>query len=382
MIKRQSLLIVVIFVFNIFFVSCISQKKEGRTDMKRIVETLQKENIEHVVKVNTNKDAFVIVPKFGARILAVSLGGKNLFWTHPEILLGQGGQRSWVSPEGGDKGFLFKPDWTGTRDFSMMDPGHYERVFEEGDGDRIGYKNSFEATSNDGKNNYALTLMRSFDFEEDPLRGVAGFENLDYQHLGIDFVHALKNNSEETLDRLLDLWCLIQIPPKGTMVVPVDNVSDEAWRGNYFEPIPDKYVRANPDSFSYFIHGSRRYKVGIRPQSARGVIAYIFDTDSDTASMVFMTFAVKPDVRYVDRPKVEQQTNGDAIQIYSHLEEGALAFGELECHSWGLMLGPGGEESFPIKIHMYRAPLDVLKKIGNELICPGFNKAHIFDPAS
>ncbi|MGD9346940.1 MAG: hypothetical protein PVH84_13810, partial [Candidatus Aminicenantes bacterium] len=320
--------------------------------------------------------------KFGARILATNLGGKNLFWNNPDVLSGQGGQRSWVSPEGGDNGFLFTPDWTGTRDFSMMDPGHYVRVDKEEDGDRIGFKNTFETTSNDGQYSYNLTLMREFSLEEDPLKGNANFEGLDYLHLGIDFAHALLNNSEETLDRILDLWCLIQVPPKGTMLVPVDDVSDDAWRGNYFEPIPEEYVRANSDSFSYFVHGSRRYKVGIRPQSARGVIAYVFDTDLDKASMVFMTFPVKAEIGYVDRPKVEQETNGDAIQIYSHLEEGALAFGELECHSWGLMLEPNGEEAFPIKIHMYRAPLDVLKKIGSELICPGFEKAYLFDPSS
>jgi hypothetical protein len=120
--------------------------------------------------------------------------------------------------------------------------------------------------------------------------------------------------------------------------------------------------------------------VGIRPQSSKGVIAYISDTELETDSMVFMSFPVKPEARYVDRPKVEQETNGDAVQIYSHLEEGPLAFGELECHSWGLMLEPGSGESFPIKIHMYRAPLDVLKKIGTELICPGFDKAYLFDP--
>ncbi len=91
-----------------------------------------------------------------------------------------------------------------------------------------------------------------------------------------------------------------------------------------------------------------------------------------------MMFPVMPEARYVDRPKVEQDTNGDAIQIYSHLETGALAFGEIECHSWGLELQPGGEKAFPIKIHMYKSSLDVLKKIGQELICARFDKAYLF----
>lgn len=375
-----SLFLAVIFVLSVFLISCTPKEMEKRTDMKTIVETFKNKNIQHYVFTNKQGNGFVVAPKFGARILSVSVGGENLFWTHPDALLGQGGQRSWVSPEGGDKGFLFKSDWTGNRDFSMMDPGNY-RVVYFNENKNLALQNSFETTSNDQKENYDLTLIREMAIMVDPLADDPELKRLKYEYLGINFIHKLRNNSEEMLDQILDLWCLIQVPPKGTMVVPVEDVSEKAWRGNYFEPIPDRYVKANSDSFSYFIHGSRRYKVGVRPESSKGVIGYIFNTNLEIASMVFMTFPVKPETRYVDCPKVEQETNGDAIQIYSHLEEGRMAFGELECHSWGLKLEPGGEEGFPIKIHLYRAPLDVLKKIGNELICPGFDRAHFFSPA-
>ena len=94
--------------------------------------------------------------------------------------------------------------------------------------------------------------------------------------------------------------------------------------------------------------------------------------------MIIMVFTVKPEAPYVDKPKNEQQTNGDCIQIYSHLEKGLLAFGEMECHSWGLELPPGSEKAFPIKIYIYKASLEVLKKIGSKLVCPHFDKAYLF----
>ena len=168
------------------------------------------------------------------------------------------------------------------------------------------------------------------------------------------------------------------MPPKGTMIVPVQKVADEAWRGNYFEAIPEEFVKANSDSFSFFLHGSQRYKVGIRPQSVTGVICYLSQTESAEPFMVFMTFPVKPQARYADKPQTAQDSNGDAIQIYSHLEEGDMAFGELECHSWSLDLQPGKEKAFPIQIYMYKAPLDTLKKIGRIMVCEGFETAHIF----
>lgn len=347
-------------------------------DMDSIIKVLKSQNINHYLFSNSQGNKFLVVPKFGARILAVSVGGENLFWIHPDILKGQGGQRSWVSPEGGAKGFIFRPDWKGTRDFSMLDPGSYRVVlFKENE--HLVLENKFFTTSNDERENYELTLTREIRHFEDPLGDDPEMTGMDYQFLGIDFVHRLKNRSEMALEKILGLWSLIQVPPKGTMVVPVHKVERPAWRGNYFEPIPEEYVRSNPDSFSFYIHGSRRYKVGIRPQSAEGVVSYLFKAPGGDAFMIIMTFPVKPEARYVDRPKTEQDTNGDAIQIYSHLEKEPLAFGELECQSWGLDLQPDGERAFPIKIYMYKAALKVLQRIGKSLVCAQFDKAYLFE---
>ena len=370
------LLIVVVSIGAFQFIKAENPSQE-KTDMNSIIPVLKRNKIDHFVFSNNQSDKFLVVPKFGARILAVSVGGENLLWTHPDVLKGQGGQRSWVSPEGGAKGFIFRPDWKGNRDFSMMDPGNYKvSLFRKNE--CLVLQNTFKTTSNDGKEKYDLTLTREFRHEEDPLKDDPEFKDLDYKYLGIDFVHRLKNNSKAVHDRILGLWCLVQIPPKGTMIVPVHEVKKDAWRANYFEPIPEAYVKANPDSFSYYIHGSQRYKVGIRPESAQGVICYLSKTKKGDFFIVFMMFPVKPEGRYVDRPKVEQATNGDAIQLYSHLEKGPLAFGELECQSWGLKLPAEGEGAFPIKIFMYKAPLDILQKIGKKLVCPQFDKAYLF----
>ncbi|UCC40365.1 MAG: hypothetical protein JSV96_02625 [Candidatus Aminicenantes bacterium] len=347
-------------------------------DMDSIISVLESHKIDHFIFSNSRGNKFLVVPRFGARILSVSVGGENLFWTHPDILKGQGGQRSWISPEGGAKGFIFKPDWKGNRDFSMLDPGNYKvAIFQENE--HLALQNAFQTTSNDGKEEYDLTLTREVRHEEDPLEEDPEFEGAKYDFLGIDFVHSLKNNSDAAYDNILGLWCLIQIPPQGTMIVPVHEVEREAWRDTYFEPIPDEFVKSNPDSFSYYIHGSQRYKVGVRPESAQGLICYFSKTKKEDYFMVFMTFPVKPEGRYVDRPRPEQQTNGDAIQLYSHLEKDALAFGELECQSWALDLKPGGEQAFPIKTYIYKASFDVLQKIGKKLICPQFDKACLFN---
>ena len=224
-----------------------SQEKTG---MNSIISVLKNSKIEHFVFSNSQDNQFLVVPKFGARILAVSVGGENLFWTHPDVLKGQGGQRSWVSPEGGAKGFIFRPDWKGNRDFSMMDPGNYKASFFK-ENEHLVLQNIFKTASNDGKEMYDLTLTREIRQEADPLKGDPEFEGLNYNYLGIDFIHKLKNNGEAIHDRILALWCLIQIPPEGTMIAPVHEVKRGVWRDTYFESIPSEYVKANPDSYSF-----------------------------------------------------------------------------------------------------------------------------------
>lgn len=356
-------------------ISADNERDSG--DMDSIIEVLKENGVTYFDISDAQKGRLLVVPRFGARILAAGIGGDNLFWTHPDVMSGQGGQRSWVSPEGGAKGFIFRPDWRGNRDFSMMDPGNY-RVVRGDPGKAVKLANRFQTTSNDGKERYDLTLTRDISLTDDPLKSEPDFTGVEYSFLGIDFVHSLQNHSSTTLDRILALWCLIQIPPGGTMIVPVKDVTSAAWRADYFEPIPDRYVHANGDSFSFFIDGGRRYKVGIRPEYARGVISYLYGLPGGDHGLVFMTFPVKPDLPYTDRPKTEQQTNGDAIQLYSHLEKGPLAFGELECQSWGLDLPPEGSASFPVKIYIYRGKLSALKKIGGHLVCSGFGQAYIY----
>jgi hypothetical protein len=54
-----------------------AQEKRG---MNSIISVLKSHNIENYIFSNSQDNQFLVVPKFGARILAVSVGGENLFW--------------------------------------------------------------------------------------------------------------------------------------------------------------------------------------------------------------------------------------------------------------------------------------------------------------
>lgn len=372
------------FLFKFFLFSFISafclltqNLEKGWWRMDKMIEALKKEDIEFYLFERENGNGFVVVPSFGARIMGAFIEGENLFWTHPDLKKGQGGQRTWISPEGGDKGFIFKPDWSGNRDFSMLDPGNY-KVISCQNNRSIALKNSFRTISNDGKEDYNLELTREMSFAENPLEKDPDFKNSDLKFLGIDFVHKLKNRGERILDRVIGLWALIQIIPQGTMIVPVEKPSPEVYRGNYFEPLPPEFVRLNRESISFFVHGSRRYKIGIKPEYAKGSIAYISKNPAGEFYIVMMNFPVDKNAKYPDRPRIEQHTNGDVIQIYSHLEKSPFAFGELECHSPSLYLLPEKEESFRIKIYILKGSKEWIIKAGKKLASDDFDKAYLF----
>lgn len=376
--KKPSSFFTVVLIF-MSAISSFAAAPQPTPGLDQIVHVLDSQKIKYYLFANGRGNRFLVVPKFGGRVLAVSVGGDNIFWVNPDVLKGQGGQRTWLGPEGGPKAFFLRPDWRGFRDFSMFDPGHFEaKTFAENI--ILGLVNNFRAVSNDGLETYDAMLTRWFQQLDDPLAADASFKGTRYEFLGIKFANNLNNNIDSKIKGILDFWNIVQVPANGTAVIPVTKVENAAWRGNYRGSVPEKNVKANPDSFSFLVKGGEEYKVGVRPefQKNTGTIGYIIKSWTPEPFLIVISFPVRPSKIYVDKPKSEQSGNGDAIQISSRHEQGELNFGELSCHSWAIDLEGKGVALFPVYYHIYRAPLPVLLKIGKKLVCPGFEKAFLF----
>lgn len=374
----MSLLFAVVLIF-MTAISSFAAAPQPSPGLDQIVRVLDSQKIKYYLFANGRGNRFLVVPKFGGRVLAVSVGGDNILWVNPDVLKGQGGQRTWLGPEGGPKAFFLRPDWKSYRDFSTLDPGHYEiKTFSE---NRIlGISNNFRAVSNDGLESYDAMMTRWFQHLDDPLSADPAFKAMKYEFLGIKLGNNLNNNIDSKIKGILDFWNVLQVPANGTAVIPLTKVENAAWRGNYRGPVPEKNVKANPDSFSFLVKGGEDCKAGVKPQFLKntGTIGYIIKSWTPEPFLIVITFPVKQAEVYVDKPKAEQSTNGDAIQISSCREPGGLNFGELGCHSWAIDIEGKGVALFPVYYHIYRAPLPVLFKIGKKLVCPGFEKAFLF----
>jgi hypothetical protein len=102
-------LLVALITIGAFPFFCAADISTEMPDMKDIINVLKEHRITYYLFTNEQGNQFLVVPKFGSRILAVSVAGENHFWTHPHILNGQGGQRTWINPEGGAKKFYKAP---------------------------------------------------------------------------------------------------------------------------------------------------------------------------------------------------------------------------------------------------------------------------------
>lgn len=316
----------------------------------------------------------VVVPDWGGRVIFMGTGEANRLWTHPTLRTegdwawNWGGARSWYSPEGGPRGAYFSPDWTEWSCPSAMDPGQY-RAMPDADATQIRMANDFQLTTNDGTV-FELSLWREVFAAE-------ATEGAETRRLPLRFIHSYRNLGERLIDKEIDLWHLVQIPPGGTILAPLKEGSGEPCR-NYFEPIPADRMAVRGNCLSVKIDGALRYKLGVSGRRSAGAVAY-FRAEGGEASMLVKRFEVYPEGVYADRPQAAQDTNGDPVQLYNHMTADANAFGEIECHSPAVPLGPKEVQSFEITLTLIEGPRDAVLREGCGLMGVDPAEAEPFD---
>lgn len=384
-----------------------SSAVDGRSgvDRGRLLDFLKSRGISYDEQA-AGDGSLLIVPAWGARVVGAFFDGDNVFWTPPDFdpadpkaRWNKGGYRTWIAPEGHDKGFFFDKTWDPDKwDCpAAIDPGAYRAAEAMHPGCRA-YANELRVTSNDGTE-YHLRVTREIGTRPNPLAdhpAARGVKSID-----ILFAHRLKNLSDRAIDKEIGLWSLIMVKPGGTMIVPVQaGVEGSPYRDNYFERVPpgwithhpasagigakpparprDPFTRNGPfmlggpllgmpDALTMRVNGPPRYKIGVSAARCLGITGSIAALPDGSWQVIVKRFPWDPRAAYADRPKDEATSNGDAIQGYNHKEGGAMAFYELECHSPAYALGPGEEREHPIEVLIYRGPERQIKRIGSIL---------------
>jgi len=309
----------------------------------------------------------LVVAELGAKVLAAGVDRECLFWVSTSLKKGAwcvGGQRTWLAPELGDRGFF----GTGAEDWRVppqLDPGSYRRI--ESSNGELAWRCDLAVDRLDGRS-FALGIVRSFRVESVSV----GASN---PALEIRVGNRLINRMDRILEEEVGLWNIIQAPAQrtGTFLIPLKSSSPPQPGGKarrlYFGDLPTDWVSETPNLLYVRAQAGKLFKIGVPPAAAAGMLGYLYPSRVDDAHILtILRTDVEPSARYVDKPPHQPVENGDALQCYNSPDQRKLNFCELEAHAPAAALGPGAEQSAHIAILLFKARPDELRHVAGQLL--------------
>ena len=321
---------------------------------EELLWALERAGLESVVE-ETAAGWTLSVPALGARILGAGTGKENALWVAPSFRRGTweeggnaGGERSWIAPEAGPRGYFASLDGKTWNVQPSLDPGDY-KSHNGTDGWRL-WRNDFTLKSADGEQ-IRLALSRGSRISDGPTPPDGA------KILRIGLLRKLENRGDEPLPHLAGLWNIIQVPSGDGCVVliPVKTRSKPAAVHPYYYKLPAEAISCTPGLVTLRMSGGRAYKIGVGPDASTGAIAALrwSRIEADRFCLVILRFEVDPEARYLDRSSWEGEegsTNGDPVQAYNSPALGENAFAEIEAHAPAAFLSPGECQSIKMEI--------------------------------
>jgi len=285
----------------------------------------------------------VLVLPHGGRVLGLfpPKSGENFYWTHPALRSAatarafyasddwhnSGGDRTWLAPEAD----LFLPNYPKLDVYFQprsLDPGHY-RVIESAAG--FGLENRLSPRFSRLGKAVSLRITKTFGPAANPLRHERGLDlrGIAYagytQHTSLELIGASRSTRAQ-----VGLWNLVQMPHRGTLLIPTFSRSEPCHVFSTVGPIAPEDLRVGNRLVSYRMRAKGEQKISLRAASVAGRVGYISGA-GDTWSLIVRNFSVNPSGEYVDVPWKDPRWLGFAVQacsVNSHLG----AFSELEYH--------------------------------------------------
>ena len=346
----------------------------------QIETALRVENLDFDV-LETDGGWALVAPELGAKVLAAGVDRESLFWVSTSLSKDSwcvGGQRTWLAPELGDRGFFgtSAQDWTVPPE---LDPGRYRRI--EAPTGELAARCDLTIKRLDGRT-FTLGIVRSIGIEPISVKGcVSG--------LRIRVGSRLINAMDRELEAEVGLWNIVQTPAEvtGTFLIPLrsSNLPEPNHRVYrlYFGDLPADWVVETPNLLYPKARAGRWFKIGIPPTIATGSLGYLRPSRVDDEpevrhTLVVLRSAAEPAARYVDKPPFQQVGNGDVFQCYNSPDEKQLNFCELEAHAPAIVLGPGEVQDTYVEILLFKAGLEELQGVCRQFMSTEMDTERLF----
>ena len=217
-----------------------------------LIGLLQGRRVEHCLLATPAGGWALVVPGLAARVLAAGLGERNALWVSPSLercLEGldwnAGGQRTWLAPELGPRGFF----GAGESDWAVppaLDPGAFR--LEETRSSSARCRGDCRIASADGAE-YRLEITRQVEISDLPSKPPGGAVLLRIRH-------SLRNTGRTAIAACAGLWSIVQLPcsPEGTLLLP-----DLPYR-SYFGDLPAGWMSRQAGRLELRTAPGRRYE--------------------------------------------------------------------------------------------------------------------------
>lgn len=259
-------------------------------------------------------DAQITFDLARARVLQVSVGGHDAFWTDPDATgWNVGGDRLWLGPE-------WAWYWTDLTTYDVATHTVQDAV-DPGSWTVDGTSARQEATLRHlhGGGDVRAEVSRSF--------AVVAPEDVAWPCDAAYAVTATLDLVDPPPDAAVTLWSLVQVPPGGDVVVP--NAPDPR---DFFDPAPPGTWRRDGGAVEVGLRGDALFKLGFAPADGLDRYAYARPVGGGRHLVVARRFRTEPGARYSDVPLNALESGGDAVELFC--DGGRLGvFSEVEHHS-------------------------------------------------
>jgi hypothetical protein len=285
-----------------------------------------------------------------------------------------GGERTWIAPETGPRGFFAGTDVSRWRVPAELDPGNYAEVPDSEEW--RSWRTELTAHAADGAS-FPIAITRSVRIGQRQPRDPAGVLRLELRT-------TLHNVGPAAIDRRLGLWNIVQVPSAlpGTILIPLASNGKAAALRPYFVDLPRGVLRADKDILYLKAHGGARYKVGLPAASCAGCIAHLRPSRAGSEErFVCLRFTVDAAETYLDKPKHDPRSeaeNGDPLQAYNDPGREECAFSEIEAHAPTVRLAPAESQSFLMEMFLATAPAAGMTELAEMLLSRPLDRTLLF----
>ena len=296
---------------------------------------------------------------------------ENLLWTNPAlsgnaatarraVRAGEwnlGGDRCWMAPE--IELFFEHPSKPNGDEYEVpadIDPGNYEvdREFEKG----IALISSGTVKNRRTGIEVPFHMMRSISLCASPL------DTDGVRFIGYEVSAALSIISPDEPASSYGLWFITQLPPGGTLAIPVCGAPELV---DIFDSNVAAHCRYRTGCVLFPIDGRSRHKLGISSANATGRIGYLRSTEQHQGTLIVRQAAVFPGAVYADFPGNARSRRDVAVQAYNDGGEFGR-YGEMEYHAVAASSENGFLARDVSRTWCFAGPLSRLQDIAETLL--------------